>query len=239
MATYKTHNPHFELIAYKEGLKRDEIALHSLCSEFLYSTEWFHNDQKVIDIFNSYTSIIETLWEEVKQDINNVINKWIELLKEDFDTHIMSLGGFKWPMFSKNISKFFHDIRHLKLSEEQYFYKTFYCDYIEAHNIDNNRLEYVRILHRVQLLLRLFKHGHIQKDLFQYWTGLSYNIYNDTLENMHNKTKRVVANAKEQYELCKQELIESQRLLEEFESSLPEYKEEGKKYFDKIKVLAV
>lgn len=56
---------------------------------------------------------------------------------------------------------------------------------------------------------------------------------------MHNKTKRVVANAKEQYELCKQELIESQRLLEEFESSLPEYKEEGKKYFDKIKVLAV
>lgn len=71
-------------------------------------------------------------------------------------------------MFSKNISKFFHDIRHLKLSEEQYFYKTFYCDYIEAHNIDNNRLEYVRILHRVQLLLRLFKHGHIQKDLFQY-----------------------------------------------------------------------
>ena len=99
--------------------------------------------------------------------MDDTINKWIALLEEDFTTHILSLGCFKWPMFSKNISKFFYDIRHLKLSEEQHFYKNFYYSYLEVHNIDVNKPDLFQILPRVQLLLQLFTYNYIQKDIFQ------------------------------------------------------------------------
>lgn len=39
MSNYRTHNPHFELLAYKEGLKQDESKLHKLCSNYKYTTE--------------------------------------------------------------------------------------------------------------------------------------------------------------------------------------------------------
>jgi hypothetical protein len=61
MATYKTHNPHVELLDSKEGIRKDEKALHELCAEYKYDTEWFYYNDNVIKIFNSYTSVISVL----------------------------------------------------------------------------------------------------------------------------------------------------------------------------------
>ena len=72
MDNYKTHNCYFELLSYKEGNYADESYLHTLCSPWHYTLEWFHNVPEVMDMFNNYESLLENVWEQVKKDIEDI-----------------------------------------------------------------------------------------------------------------------------------------------------------------------
>lgn len=54
LKAYKTHNPTFELITYKDGTQIDETNLLNLLKEYKIENEWFKKDEEVLKTFNNY-----------------------------------------------------------------------------------------------------------------------------------------------------------------------------------------
>ena len=72
MDNYKTHNCYFELLSYKKGNYADESYLYMLCKPWHHTLEWFHNVPEVIDMFNNYEVLLETVWNQIKKDIDEL-----------------------------------------------------------------------------------------------------------------------------------------------------------------------
>lgn len=56
MSNYRTPNPNVILIAKIEGIKKDEIILHKLCSKYHYSNEWFYKNDEIKTLFTNYAT---------------------------------------------------------------------------------------------------------------------------------------------------------------------------------------
>ena len=76
---YKTHNLDIELLNKKEGSINDEKTLHSICSEYKIKNEWFKYNQFIIDAFNKYNPLNESL--SYKNDyINIYLDEFVDIM---------------------------------------------------------------------------------------------------------------------------------------------------------------
>lgn len=51
---YSTFNPDIEILAIEEGTKNDEARLHTICEELHYRNEWFHYNEHIMTLWNTY-----------------------------------------------------------------------------------------------------------------------------------------------------------------------------------------
>jgi hypothetical protein len=84
---YDTYNPNYKLLGIDFGNEEDEKNLHYLCKEYLYKTEWFNYNEKIIEIFANYEqdpthSITD---KAILLSINNIFDQMI------FDNDIKKL----------------------------------------------------------------------------------------------------------------------------------------------------
>ena len=168
MSNYRTHNPHFELLAYKEGLKQDESKLHKLCSNYKHTTEWFHYNDEILNIFSSYVSIFDSMWQDTKECLDVLINKIVQLINENSDALFEPFHNY-WPSIDAKIIDFFYTVRGHQLNTEQELYKNFYDSYRNSYigfpNVQIDYTEYI-IEKRIPLIQFLYKNNYIDKDVY-------------------------------------------------------------------------
>lgn len=95
MSSYITHNPNFVLLSFTEfGTQKDESSIHKLLKDYQYYTEWFSNDLKVFQIWESYINkknlIPKNCFYQFPQDIQklkelNYREVWDSPLIQDFE----------------------------------------------------------------------------------------------------------------------------------------------------------
>lgn len=84
---YKLHNPDIEVIDCKDGLMKDEQILHSICSKYKVSNEWYKHCDEVITEFVNYIPLeanpeIQKLNYKIKQQNDDIIS-----LKTEINIH--------------------------------------------------------------------------------------------------------------------------------------------------------
>lgn len=148
MQTYKTHNPDCNLINVIEGTNNDEKNLHKICEKYRYSKEWFYKNDDILKIFNNYKTIEWNQWDEIKSNINTIINN-IESKIDDFNTEHW-LTKIDYNTHSK-LSKFFSNVSSLTKPDDyqDYFNK---WSFIKNFNYDISKEKYLRLLYEYNII---------------------------------------------------------------------------------------
>lgn len=76
MKAYNTHNPTAKLLDVKEGSREDESQLHTIFKEFHFKNEWFHYNDQVLIVWETYFKTREVICvkpvAEVSKDENHI-----------------------------------------------------------------------------------------------------------------------------------------------------------------------
>lgn len=143
MSNYRTPNPNVILIAKIEGIKKDEIILHKLCSKYHYSNEWFYKNDEIKTLFTNYATCAWNDWEGIKTLIKNHINNITEHLNTCNIEDFLNIPTMDWKTKSK-IKSFFADTSGLTLPKNYNGYKNIFDELIVNNTF--NPLMYLTLL---------------------------------------------------------------------------------------------
>ncbi len=137
LKTYLDHNPHYELIALREGGEFEEKLLHIYLHLFnlgKFSNEWYINEDKVVQYFHHSTERIKrVVWKNREKVFGHLGMRNKQLILENSLLNIYSrlrksfnLDAKKLQKIDLNYSKSFKDFDFSLKEEEDEYIKTFY-----------------------------------------------------------------------------------------------------------------